>query len=98
MEAGRYGKPVIARRLPVLQELLKNGEAGLLVGKPEYETNSNKLTVNELTSAIESLLDDSSLRRALGESCKIASEAFIWDKVAVRFEDSYLRAIEKRSL
>ena len=38
MEAGRYSKPVVARRLPVLEELLENGRAGLLIGTQNRKT------------------------------------------------------------
>jgi glycosyltransferase involved in cell wall biosynthesis len=95
MEAGRYAKPVIARRLPVLEELLKDGTAGLLVGKMKYGSNANQLTAAELAGALEGLLDDSELTRTLGKKCQMVSEHFIWPRIVERFEHAYFSALGK---
>ena len=52
MEAGRYAKPVVARRLPVLEELLENGRAGLLIGRQNGKQNAVDLTAEELAARL----------------------------------------------
>ena len=68
IEAMALGKPVVAYNHSALQELIKNGEYGILV-TPEDE--------RELTEAILKLLDDPDLRKKLGEAArKSAQERF----------------------
>lgn len=93
MEAGRYEKPVIARNLPVMQELLRKGEAGLLIGTLNHRDNSNQVSAEEVASAICSLLDSPDLCKMLGKACREVSDEFIWETIATRFETSYWRAI-----
>jgi glycosyltransferase involved in cell wall biosynthesis len=57
MEAGRYSKPVVARRLPVLDELLGKGGAGLLVGTPDRKRNAVDVTAEELAASLYQLLN-----------------------------------------
>ena len=96
MEAGRYAKPVVARRLPVLEELLENGRAGLLLGKQNTKENSVDLTAKELAASLQQLLSSPKDRLRLGENCRRVSEEFIWDKVIKRFETAYRTALENR--
>jgi hypothetical protein len=35
MEAGRYGKPAVGRKVAVLEELLHDGVAAVLMGVPD---------------------------------------------------------------
>lgn len=95
MEAGRYAKPVIARRLPVLEELLKGGKAGLLVGTMDAARNANDLHATELSAAITGLLDDPELSARLGQECRIASDAFIWPRVVRSFEQAYFKTLRE---
>ncbi len=89
MEAGRYGKPVIARRLPVLEELLENGRAGLLVGIPDVKNNHVSVTVGELADAVSRLLESPALCAELGQNCRRVSDQFVWDQVVKKFEEAY---------
>jgi glycosyltransferase involved in cell wall biosynthesis len=93
MEAGRYSKPVVARRLPVLEELLENGRAGLLVGKADVKNNHVPLTAVELAMALHQLLDAPEKCQELGRNCKRVSDQFIWSEVVKRFEDAYQVAL-----
>jgi glycosyltransferase involved in cell wall biosynthesis len=93
MEAGRYAKPVIARRLPVLEELLDGGSAGLLLGTPDPQSNSATLKAQELASGLLKLLSSPEDCRRLGENCRQASDSFIWPAVIRRFERAYFAAI-----
>ncbi len=93
MEAGRYRKPVIARRLPVLEELLENGRAGLLVGQPDVKNNRVPVSDDELADAIFELLDAPAKGAALGENCRRVSDRFIWPQIVLRFENAYRAAL-----
>ncbi len=94
MEAGRYAKPVVARRLPVLEELLENGRAGLLLGTQNTKENAVDLTAEELAASLYQLLNSPEQRRRLGQNCRRVSEEFIWDKVVKRFEAAYRAALD----
>ncbi len=89
MEAARYGKPIVARRLPVLEELFEGGGAAMLPGRPNYEGNSAELDAEELVAALDELLGDSSLQKELGESGRTVSENFVWARVVDCFLESY---------
>ncbi len=93
MEAGRYSKPVVARRLPVLEELLENGRAGLLVGQPDVKNNHVPLAAEELAATLEQLLATPEKRRELGQNCRRVSEKFIWPEVVRQFESAYQAAL-----
>lgn len=93
MEAARYGKPVVARRLPVLLELLDDGEAALLLGSATGTENHIALTADELITALLSLIDSGTLCQSLGERGRRCSEAFLWKNTVKRFEESYERSI-----
>lgn len=93
MEAGRYGKAVIGRDLPVLRELLDNGRGGLLLGKQNPSTNSADLTPDELADGIENLLNNSDTCARLGERCRAISEAFVMDRIVTNFEHSYISSL-----
>jgi len=93
MEAGRYAKPVVARRLPVLEELLENGRAGLLVGTQEATRNAVNVTAGELTSSLYQLLNSPEECVRLGQNCRRVSEKFVWPEVVKRFEYAYEAAL-----
>jgi glycosyltransferase involved in cell wall biosynthesis len=94
MEAGRYAKPVVARRLPVLEELLENGNAGLLVGQTDAKNNHVPLSAEELAGALHQLLGSPERCRELGENCRRVSDQFVWPQVVKRFQGAYERALE----
>lgn len=93
MEAGRYGKPVIGRRIPVLEELLGKRNAAMLLGRGEPELNRAHLDAPELAESIRQLLSDKTLCRQIGEACRQVSEAYLWPKVVENFEQAYYRAL-----
>ena len=93
MEAGRYAKPVVARRLPVLEELLENGRAGLLVGTPDRKRNAVDVTAEELAASLYQLLNSPEECARLGQNCRTVSEEFVWPKVVKRFEYAYEAAL-----
>jgi glycosyltransferase involved in cell wall biosynthesis len=95
MEAGRYAKPVIARKLPVLEELLGTGKAGLLLGLPNRSTNSCELEVKELRDGILHLLSDPTECRRLGKACRQVSDEFVWPRIVQRFEEAYSEVLEQ---
>jgi glycosyltransferase involved in cell wall biosynthesis len=96
MEAGRYAKPVIARRLPVLEELLEGGNAGLLVGKPNSARNENLLEPDELAQQLLDLFQYPEKALQFGTECRRVSEKFIWPKVVRNFEKSYLNSLNRQ--
>jgi glycosyltransferase involved in cell wall biosynthesis len=93
MEAGRYGKPVVARRLPALEELLENGRAGLLVGTPNRKRNAVDVTADELAASLYQLLNSPEEGARLGENCRRVSEKFVWPRVVKNFEAAYEGAL-----
>jgi glycosyltransferase involved in cell wall biosynthesis len=95
MEAGRYAKPVIARRLPVLEELLEGGKAGLLVGLANSARNENRLEPEELSEQILNLIQNPRLAAKIGQECRRISEKFIWPEIVKKFEASYGKVLEK---
>ena len=92
MEAGRYSKPVIARRLPVLEELLEDGKAGLLVGRGNPAKNENRLEPEELSDQILNLIQNPRLAAQIGSECRRVSGEFIWSKIVEKFEHAYSRS------
>lgn len=95
MEAGRYSKAIIARRLPVLDELLGKKDAALLLGTPYGEGNQVSLSPEELLDGITHLLDNPQRIKELGENAFKVSENFIWPQVVERFETAYRHAVDK---
>jgi len=93
MEAGRYSKPVIAKRLPVLEELLENGRAGLLIGRQNAKQNAVDLTAEDLAARLYQLLNSPEECVRLGENCHRVSEKFVWPEIVKRFEAAYRSAL-----
>ena len=93
IEAGRYSKPVVARRLPVLEELLENGRAGLLVGTPGTKRNAVDITAEELAANLHHLLNSPEECARLGQNCRRVSDKFIWPEAVKRFEVAYQGAL-----
>ncbi|MEA5516901.1 glycosyltransferase family 4 protein [Nodularia sp. UHCC 0506] len=93
MEAGLYSKPIIARKLPVLEELLGEQEAALLIGQAYAEGHQVNLDVQELSSAMLKLLNDSDLSVKIGKNAYRVAREFLWSKIVTRFEAAYNQAI-----
>ena len=94
MEAGRYGKPAVGRKVAVLQELLNDGAAALLLGVPDEGRNRAMLSPEALAAALVKLLSDPKECHRIGENCRAVSEQFLWPRVVKRFEASYYQALE----
>jgi glycosyltransferase involved in cell wall biosynthesis len=68
------GKPVVAARIGQVQELIAEGETGML-----FEPGNTK----ELMTAIQKLIQDARLRRALGEKARDwVRQARTWEQNA----------------
>jgi glycosyltransferase involved in cell wall biosynthesis len=94
MEAGRYGKPTVGRKVAVLEELLHDGVAAVLLGVPDDAHNRATLSPESLAAALRKLLSDPKECRRIGENCRAVSEQFVWPRVVKRFEASYYQALE----
>jgi len=97
METGRYAKPVVARRLPVLEELFENGRAALLVGTPDRRRNIVDVTAEELAASLYQLLNSPRECARLGQNCRRVSDKFVWPEVVKRFETAYRAALGNRA-
>jgi len=91
MEAGRYGKPVIARRLPVLVELLGD-KAALLLGR-ETAFNRVEVTADEIAAAIIRVLTDKEIAEKLGMNLELVSGKFLWPRVVHKFIKAYFDSL-----
>ena len=76
LEAGAFGLPCIGTRGQPMEEIIVEGETGLLVGRENVE---------ELAAALRRLLTDADLRRRLGAAARerVLAE-FTWDRVIRR--------------
>lgn len=82
LEAGAYGKPVVALRIPTLEERIGRVGGGLLV-----ERNAPALS-----EALLRLLQDSALRQRLGAAGLAAARCSTWESVAEAMEAIYRSA------
>jgi glycosyltransferase involved in cell wall biosynthesis len=83
-EAMWVGLPVVASKIPVIQELVEEGQTGLLIPPGSHES---------LVAALELLLDDIAVRQSLGQAGTNAARRFnpaavapmwheLWDSLA----------------
>ena len=85
LEAMATGRPVIASRVGGLEDVVVNGETGILVEPGSEE---------KLAEAIETLLEDEAYRRKLGAKARrLVEERYSWDVVVDRIIDVYNYAI-----
>lgn len=80
LEAMACGTPVIASRVGGLQHTVEDGVTGFLVPAAEPEALAEKLRL---------LLQDSELRRQLGQNARQRAETYTWTAVADRIADLY---------
>ncbi len=97
MEAGRYRKPVIGRKLAVLLEILGT-DAAMLLGQPDDCSNAVSLSATELAANIMELLGNPDMCRRLGEECHRRSGNFLWPDIVKRFEESYHLSMQSKPL
>ena len=84
LEAWLHARPVIGGNIPPLREIIDDGVDGLLV----------RQRAPEVASAIVRLLDDASLRSAMGAAGRAkVGERWDWDLVMDRVESAYARAV-----
>ena len=95
MEAGRYAKPIVARNVPVLRELLENGSAGLLLGTPNERGNWAALGPEELAVGVLNLLSSPDKCQKMGENGRRISEQFLWPRIIENFEASYYKELRR---
>jgi glycosyltransferase involved in cell wall biosynthesis len=87
-EAAAAGKPMIASRIGGLQDIVVDGETGLLVTPGDSD---------ELRAALVRLATDGALRARLGaNAARRATERYTADAVVPRFEQAYRIAIGAR--
>lgn len=85
LEAMATGRPVIASRVGGLEDVVVNGETGILVEPGSEE---------KLAEAIETLLEDEAYRRKLGAKARrLVEERYSWDTIVDRIIDVYNYAI-----
>jgi len=85
-EAATVGKPLIASRIGGLQDIVVDGETGLLVAPGD---------LGELRAALVRLIADGALRARLGENAaRRARRNLSADVVIPRFEEAYRVAID----
>jgi len=84
LEAGAYGKPVVACNVGGALDSVLDGETGLLVEPDEPLA---------LADAIARLLLDSELARRLGEAGRAHAQEYEWPRVAARMRGVLLEAI-----
>ncbi len=74
LEAAACGRPIIATDVPGCREVVVNGESGLLV--PARDADA-------LAAAIKTLLEDPSMRTAMGERGRhLAEQEFSVERIA----------------
>lgn len=85
-EAMAMGRAVIASRLPALQEIITEGETGLL-----FDADN----VNSLTETITELINDNELLQRLGNNARewVMSNR-TWEVVVQNYQSAYDKAIE----
>ncbi len=80
------GKPIVASRLPWIEEILEDGKNALLFSSEE-----------EMQAGIEKLLSDSKLREKMGkENRKKAEKDYSWEHVAKEYIKVYKDIISRK--
>lgn len=88
VEASASGRPVVASRLPALEELVFDGETGLL-----FTAESP----GELATTLERLIEDAELRERLGQQGRAWALANrTWAANAATYDRIYRQLIEER--
>ncbi len=86
LEASASEKPVVAFNIGGVNEVVINGETGLLASRG---------SVDELTEALQKLLGDADLRRRMGSAGRrFVVENFTWDVCAQKMLEVYREALD----
>ncbi len=86
LEAMAMGRPVVARGVGGIPELVRDDEDGFLVG-PDPK---------EMAARVTQLLRDAGLRDRLAGSARARAETFTWDRVVRETESVYRRVLTRR--
>jgi phosphatidylinositol alpha-mannosyltransferase len=86
LEAMALGKPIVATSNEGYASVISHGEQGLLVPPKN---------IKALAEALKSLIEDSSLRRSLGEKGLVSVRGYDWPLVARRVLDYYEQVSRK---
>lgn len=84
LEAAACGTPTVASDAPGLRESVLHGETGLLVPHGDVE---------ELASALRTLVEDADLRSRMSEAARTFATRFSWDASADAFEGLLRRVV-----
>ncbi len=86
LEAGAYGKPVVAGNVGGAPDAVRDGETGLLVDPTDPV---------EVAGAIVSLLQDADLAGRLGANGRANALAHTWPHVAARVEEALMEVLAR---
>ncbi|HET8624957.1 MAG TPA: glycosyltransferase family 4 protein [Gemmatimonadales bacterium] len=87
IEAGVFGRPIVATDTPGMREILSDGESGLIVPIGD---------VPRLMGALKSLVDDPDLRQRLGAAARDTVERrFLLPRYVAEFEATYADLLAK---
>jgi phosphatidylinositol alpha-1,6-mannosyltransferase len=79
IEANAAGIPCVATKTGGIPDAIENGRSGILVEPNDYRTLTDKIVL---------LLEDSELRKDMGEyGCQRARRSFDWNVIGVQHED-----------
>jgi glycosyltransferase involved in cell wall biosynthesis len=88
VEASAASKAVVGTRIPGLMDAVKDGETGLLAESGD---------IDGIANAMRRLIEDSDLRRQLGNQGRRWANQFTWDNVAAAQERVYLDVVDRRT-
>lgn len=86
LEAMAMGRPVVARRVGGIPELVRDGEDGFLVGSEP----------REMADRLIEILKGTALRERMGRSARTRAESFTWDRVVQQTEGIYEDVLRRR--
>lgn len=88
LEAMAFGLPVVASRIPEIEETMQSGEASAILVDPNNP--------DEIAHAILQLLGDEALRHQLSASGqKLVAERFDWTQIARQMLNLYAQLAER---
>ncbi len=84
IEVAACGKVMIATKIPGNWDIIKDGKTGVLI-KPD--------DVESLCEAMLKLIEDTKLRKKLGNDAKLWAKNFLWEEIAEKQEKFYYQCI-----
>jgi phosphatidyl-myo-inositol alpha-mannosyltransferase len=86
LEAMASGKPIVATSIDGFREVVTHGREGLLV-----ERKSRR----QLAYALQTLINNSALRREMGEAGMVTARRYDWERVIDEVADVYQQAMDQ---